>query len=84
MEAKTAEEIKKLDDIVFEMYENDILNTEQYSKIHGQIISVRYAVKDLTIPSVVQQSEPCKHPRSEREYIGEGYLKCKLCGETFK
>lgn len=33
---------------------------------------------------VVQQSEPCKHPRSERQYVGEGYLRCKLCGETFK
>jgi hypothetical protein len=35
-----------------------------------------------------EEKEPkpssCSHPRNERTYIGEGYLRCNLCGEEFK
>jgi hypothetical protein len=39
---------------------------------------------DLDLIIVGGENPECTHPRSERTYVGEGYLTCKICGETFK
>lgn len=38
----------------------------------------------------VSQVEPevkpasCEHPRDQRDYIGEGYLRCRICETEFR
>jgi hypothetical protein len=52
MDKEIAKEIRELDNVVFDMYEKDVLNTDQYSQILTQTINVRQSVKNLTIDSV--------------------------------
>lgn len=33
---------------------------------------------------VERKAAVCDHPRIKRIYVGDGYIKCTICGETFK
>lgn len=43
-----AKKLRELDNVVFEMYEKDILTLEQYDQILQQTINVRISVKNLS------------------------------------
>ena len=73
MRLKTRTDIQELKDILESIVKFD--DTEELEK-KGKFFEIiqkdaRSLVENLNLHSVVQLSEPCKHPRNEIEYVGE-------------
>lgn len=75
MNENVAKQLRELDNIVFKMYEDDILTTEQFEQIHTQTINVRYSVKNLA-QHIVSECPKCG--ASEKEAID--CIQCKSGG----
>lgn len=52
----------------------------EYSE-HKAIVEA--LTKQLRKHAVVERSELCDHPRSDRSYIGHNMLRCNKCGKEF-
>ncbi|MEY2701922.1 MAG: hypothetical protein RLY43_555 [Bacteroidota bacterium] len=61
-----------------------------WAEIAARKIYRTHLVKTCNKPAVSKsegverKAAVCDHPRMKRIYVGDGYLKCTICGETFK
>ena len=60
--------------------DNDQLNI---ALKHDYIFESMERYKQVSVEPEVKPAN-CEHPRDQRDYIGNGYLKCRICKTEFK